>query len=255
MRVRVLLCAAALGTTAALAGAVPEAEAAHHSLSFSFVHTKVTANTRPQLTVRSHGYGKKIVFHLQRQMGTRHVYQNIATLHVKNGLVTAPKVPMGKYRYRIVARKGKRVFAVSAARSLTSFGRVSFATLLGGGHPTRTTTVGGHTFNYVEMPNLQSYMYDDTGTPVWQMTHSTCRALHLDVAVGTDGGDRTDALTLAQATRDPQRVDLPTGEISSANFTMVPGQSWSLAISGDYYMYLNGYGECFNDSAVTFSQG
>jgi len=253
---RFVMCAVVLGTAAALLTGTPAAQAKTKSLSFSFVHSKVTANTRPRLRVASHGYGKKVVLHLQRQMGTRHVYRNVAKLHVKRGLVTAPEVPMGRYAYRIVAKKGKKVVRVSAAHTLYSYGTLSLWQLcdrddhlrrgLDGYCPdVDTVQVGGRVFSYV----AEGTGDGPDSSYALAAQRSSCRSVSLRFAIDNDADSRSYGVALSQENADQQTATGTYGNIASAHFSIGSG-AWDLVTwsnDGDW-VYFNGFLSCYTST-------
>src|SRR6478735_11509978 len=83
--------------SAVTAVTVPTAGAASRpSVSMSPVHAGITSGGRPSFRFASANIGSATL-QLQRQFGTRHVWEKVLNLTTKSGTVRAPAVTMGKY--------------------------------------------------------------------------------------------------------------------------------------------------------------
>ena len=179
---------------------------------------------------------------LQRQFGTRHVWRTIATLRRASGRSTLSAPALGVYRYRILMTNKAGKSLAQSGRTLSSFGRVPFTTLLpsdGGVYTTPTRT-----FSY----DLRDYI-PDTGYVTTLVNH--CNFVHVDWVPGDLTGGHVDsaAVTFVQESLGPASDTRAFDTIGALDVRVVPGQTWGLNFSSPggstiVMAFVNGYAMC-----------
>lgn len=239
---------------------LPAANAATPTVSMKWTSARVDQNTKLELAVTSAHLGKHTTLYLQRQFGTKHVWRNVEKLTVRNGTNTAPGVPIGRYRYRVVAKRGTTTIAASRNANLYSYGSLSLYqlcersahTYFEGSCDTGTIQVGSSVFSY-------AYEADDGNTGPDQYAtveaqKSSCRSLSLRYAVSnfdqTENDVSSMGLELTQASATAKQATSNTGIIASANFE-ISSSAWDLidwTNNGYGDVYLNGTASCYTSS-------
>jgi hypothetical protein len=179
---------------------------------------------------------------LQRQQGTSHAWQTVATLNRSSGSGQLKGLPLGTYLLRIADLGPHMKVLADQRRGLAVFGNVPLSTLFAG-HAPGVYTTPSRTFSYVAR-------YTDlagSGQPALTVSPNHCRSVHLDfVAAGDyDYPGQVGVLTVTASV--PQKM------IGALDAALVPGKAWSLNVSqtgGSNAMdfYLNGSASC--DSAA-----
>jgi hypothetical protein len=259
--------ALAFGLSVPAAGASVRAATAKTHISFSFTGDRVSDTARPHLKWSVTGHlpaGRAI--ELQRQYGTAHVWKNVEGLHARVGTGYAPRVELGKYKYRIVVSKGRRTLAISADQVLYSYGDIPLANICGdanngdqgvqvagsgGSCGTSTVQVGGTVFTYL--------LFDGNGTepPNYDQSvifppRTSCRAITLQWALDNGAGSSdTASVEIVQASADPQSASTPYGQVGQQTFSLT-GSAWDLDnwVTGPDNEYINGSLSCYTTSGL-----
>lgn len=116
----------------------------------------------------------------------------------------------------------------------------------------RVKVIGSAPFTYVIEPNLDSYEYvnDDEDNVLWQVASSTCQSLDLQIGVSTDqpiGVDRTnlsDIMKISTQAEASLTLHLPVDQVTNAHVALTPGEAFAITLSGSYYIFINGSGNC-----------
>jgi hypothetical protein len=210
--------------------------------------SQATAGVAVPFTYTSVGVtaGERLV--VQRQLGTGHVYQTVATLRrVRVGHSALAPFPLGVYGLRIAVIAGHRVIPDPPA-VMSVFGQVPFTTLF------RATQGSSGVFSLPNSTFPYAFNFVQATAPIARVTstHSWCRSLTFSfVSANATGSNPTETLTMivVQQSRDPVSASASLGQVQSLTANVVPGESWSLRSStlpgqSAYYVYVNGYGMC-----------
>ena len=217
--------------------------------SSSLSTTQVTAGESATFTyaTRHITSGEHVV--VQRAQGSAQSWVTIRSLTSKSGSAGTGGIPMGRQRLRIaVTNAAGSVLAAGAAKTVLSFGTVTWEQILG--HGTNTVVIGTTTFRYASAPNINSAFYDSTGTRIAYVNASSCRSMTIRVGAVKDepfgaGTSRDDSVSFIRESADPITVALPVETIQSFTASFAPGSAWSLKIAGTHYMYFNGTASCY----------
>lgn len=243
MRVnRVLVVGAAvLALTVATAGdATAAAPSGGPSVSFHFANNRITAGHQPRVVYGSSGLPATARLVLQRWSRVAGEWRRATRLPGLSGRDTAPAVAMGRYRYRVVAKRAGHRLAVSPTRRLWAYGRIPLSTLcaspevtLGAGSECAaglgSAQVGSRLFSYQAALRASSAPVGDAMTAA----KSTCRNLRLEMVVDPaqdPAGTTTVGVSFIQEGSDVIVVRLVRSTtVSDMVEFLMPGASWSIS--------------------------
>lgn len=254
--------ALALGQ-AAPAGASPTSASAKPRVSFSFKKVRISTSQRPAIRYASAHLPAGSKLALQRQFGTGHVWKNVILLKGSSGTTSAPKVQMGRYRYRIRVYRQSRTVVLSATRLLYSYGRVPLTNICNDnnnnsnvsvsdsdGCQTQTVQVNGMVFTYLiddNPPAPPNYDQDITFG-----VNTTCRSISFQFSMNNNAAPSDTAdIELVQSASDPQKKSVGFGQIASAFFSL-DGGPWDLDLSDTNSdgEFVNGHLSCWSPSGL-----
>jgi hypothetical protein len=213
------------------------------------VPSQATAGVAIPFTYTSVGVPARGRLVVQRQMGTRHVYQTVATLRrVRIGQSALAPLPLGVYTLRIAVIVRRRVIPDPRA-SLSVFGQVPFSTLF------NTSSSGVYTTQSRTFAYVLSLRDDGSPPPALSVTRNNCRAIHFDFVPGNETypAPETATITVVQETLDPQSASAAIDAFGSLDARLIPGQAWSINTSAagqpdGFNVFANGSASC--DSAA-----
>ncbi len=252
------LPAAASGPAAGMADARPK-------VSFTFKFNRIRTSTKPVLRYSSAHLPWGTKLELQRTFGTAQVWRDVTALRGHFGTAKAPKVQLGRYRYRIKAYKKGRTVVFSQAKLLYSYGRVTLADLCNAQnqHPAiivyntnncdpATVQVGSNAFTYLIEDAPAGWTNTTTEVEVTRKT--SCRSISLQFALDNNANSGDQAyVQVIQSTADPQSASVTQGSVGSAFFTL-SGSSWylNLATSNAYTdnEYINANLSCWSSTGL-----
>lgn len=252
-----LVLAGAVSVTVLTAGAAAPALASAHAkarptASFTFVHDKVNAGTRPSLTYTTAHLPKGSVRFLQRQFGFGHVWKNVERLPRAAGTTTAPAVPMGKYEYRLrVVASGKQV-TVSKTHPLFSYGRVSYTDLCKSATyaddcNSGAVQIGNTAFTYAEtadpaaFPSYSEELSDNT---------TSCSSITVTWGDASTNTSENSYIKIIQSATDPQKSSTPNGTLGKLVAKLDGGPFFldDSTDSGGDNTYFNGSARCYTST-------
>ncbi len=258
----VTVSALAIGQAApAVAG--PVAANAKPRVSFSFQNNRINSSQHPVVRYSSAHLPSGTKLELQRQFGTARVWKDVIALKGTSGRATAPRVQMGKYRYRIKAyRRGKTV-VFSPNGILYAYARIplsnicndqnnnSNVNLRGTDCSTQTVQVGSSVFVYLiedNPPGPPNYDQDITFG-----TNTSCRTISFQFSLDNNASSSSDTanIELVQTASDAQSASVGTSQIGNAYFKL-DGGPWDLDLSdtnGDSE-FVNGYASCYTPGGL-----
>jgi hypothetical protein len=226
-------------------------------VSLAFTNASAGAPISFSWSARRLGHGTHLA--LQRPVGTARVWKNVMRLNGRSGSGQLPGQPLGTYRYRVAALRGRWVLAQQVA-SVSVFGQVPFSVLFressnGGVYATPSTS-----FPYVRYALLGT----EESFTAFSVSKNHCSAVHIGFVPGeyvwsTVEMPRytasTGTITVTQQSRDPVSSTVPFNGTGSVDVELVPGQTWSVLASDHgeanfLHIYYNGYAIC--DSAEPF---
>lgn len=248
---------------AAPAGASPTSASARPRVSFKFVNNRIRSSQRPVIKYTSAHLPAGTRLELQRQFGTAHVWKNVIALKGTSGKATAPRVQMGRYRYRIRAYRSRKTVVFSPNGILYSYSRVplsnicndqentSSVSMNGTDCSTSTVQVGNSVFVYLIRdfpPGPPNYDQDITFG-----ANTSCRTISLQFSLdnnASNGSDRA-SIKLVQTASDAQSASVGTGQIASAYFKL-DGGPWDLDLADSNVdgEYVNGYASCWTPGGL-----
>jgi hypothetical protein len=248
---------------AAPAGASPTSASAKPKVSFSFKKVRISTSQRPTIRYTSANLPSGSKLALQRQFGTARVWKNVLLLKGRSGTASAPKVQMGKYRYRIRAYRNRTTVVLSGTKLLYSFGRIPLTNICNDGNSnsnvsvndangcqTRTVQVNGMVFTYLirdNPPAPPNYDQDITFG-----TNTTCRSITFQFSMDNNAAPTDTAdIELVQSASDPQKKSVGFGQIVYAFFSL-DGGPWDLDLSDTNFdsEYVNGHLSCWSASGL-----
>lgn len=254
--------ALALGQ-AAPAGASPTSASAKPRVSFKFVSNRIGSTQHPVIKYTSAHLPAGTKLELQRQFGTAHVWKNVIALKGSSGKATAPKVQMGRYRYRIRAYRRTKTVVFSPNGILYSYGRVPLSNICNDGNSnssvsmngtncsTSTVQVGNSVFVYLIRdfpPGQPNYDQDITFG-----TNTSCRTISFQFSLDNNAsnGSDTASIKLVQTASDAQSKSVGTGQIANALFKL-DGGPWDLDLSDSHFdaEYVNGSASCWTPGGL-----
>lgn len=255
--------AMALGQ-AAPAGASPTSASAKPRVSFSFKHVRISTSQRPAIRYSSANLPSGSKLALQRQFGTAHVWKNVVLLKGRSGTARAPKVQMGKYRYRVRVDRNRRTVVLSSTKLLYSFGKIPLANICNdsynnsnvsmsdtNGCQTQTVQVNGMVFTYLIQdypPASPNYDQDITFG-----VNTSCRSITFQFSMDNNAtSSDTASIELVQSKSDPQTKQVGAGQIAYAFFHL-DGGPWDLDLSEtntETAEYVNGRVSCWSASGL-----
>lgn len=178
---------------------------------------------------------------IQHPVGTSRTWKTMTTLKTRSGSGELPGVPLGKYRYRLAALKGKRVLAQQVVGA-SVFGEVPFSVLLGNAN-IQVATTPSYSFPYVD---YWEGAYN--GERVFSAQRNNCIFVHvaflLTVGEGYSGKLTAGTITLVQETRQPTAITAPFNTIGSLDAQVTPGQTWAVNGQHTENVHFNGYAVC-----------
>ncbi|HYK33929.1 MAG TPA: hypothetical protein VEV63_18295 [Streptosporangiaceae bacterium] len=248
---------------AAPAGASPMSASAKPRVSFSFKKVRISTSQRPAIQYTSANLPSGSKLALQRQFGTARVWKNVVLLKGSSGSARAPKVQMGRYKYRIRAYRNARTVVLSSTRLLYSFGRVPLTNICNdantnsnvtmnaaNGCQTQTVQVNGMVFTYLirDAPQAPPNYNQDITFGV----NTTCRSATFQFSMDNNAQPSDTAnIELVQSRSDPQTKSVGSGQIAYAFFHF-DGGPWDLDLSDTNFdwEYVNGHLSCWSASGL-----
>jgi hypothetical protein len=187
---------------------------------------------------------------IQRPVGTAHTWQTMMKLPTNSGSAQLPGVPLGKYRYRLAALRGRHVLAQQVA-AIAVFGEVPFSVLLGNAY-TQVATTASYSFPYVV---YWEGAYGLDGETILSVQHNNCTFVHVAFLLGVgesySGRLTSGTITLVREARDPVIVTAPFDDtIGSLDAEVTPGQTWAVNAERTEVVHLNGYALCDSTEAI-----
>lgn len=241
----------ALGTVI-VTGAFASTASAKPTLTFNLASQGDAGKATPY-SYSTFGVKKADRLVVQRQVGTAHRWTTVKKLtNKKSGSGQLPALTLGTYKVRL-AEIGKRsAVRIQRVKSLAVFGNVPFATIWSGGS-THSISIPNRTFTYAGAFDSTSFNDDDRFQATIDGGSNDCRSIHLDF-VSHDGFTTSDApsetISVTQETRDPQSTSAPYDVLGGFDFSIVPGQAWTLAVNpsgiDESVVYFNGTASCLS---------
>lgn len=248
---------------AAPAGASPTSASAKPQVSFSFKHVRISTSQRPLIRYTSANLPSGSQLALQRQFGTARVWKNVILLKGHSGTTSAPKVQMGRYRYRIRVFRNRATVVLSGTKLLYSFGKIPLTNICNDGNSnsnvsvsdangcqTQTVQVNGMVFTYLiddNPPAPPNYDQDITFG-----VNTTCRSVTFQFSMNNNAAPSDTAnIELVQSASDPQKKSVGFGQIAYAFFHF-DGGPWDLDLSDTNFdgEFVNGHLSCWSASGL-----
>jgi hypothetical protein len=210
---------------------------------------QVTAGATLVLNYSSQGLPMGSRLYFQKQVGTAAIWQNVAALHSRAGIATAPGRPLGVYKYRVVVINRHRLLATSATVVVYSYGTVTLSTLcrtLNTPCSSGTEPVGTTLLEYEEGPNAPGFTYPNFGETL-KVERSTCRSGQVRFAFYKPPKTGQAYMKLLQARAEPQEVSIASpNEVGTFAFTFAGG-AWELlnASSTGGNLVISGIFSCY----------
>jgi hypothetical protein len=190
---------------------LPLASPAHAATAKATItfNSRVGQYAKVKIGYRVTGKPKGATIVLQRTRGTSSKYSTVKKLSASSGKVTVKAPIRGKYRYRVLVRKGKRTLT-SASRTLYSYANIPFSMAL---HSSSSTvTVNGTLFRY----SLYNTLTTGNSLP---MRPTSCRGGTLNLAfIGQ--ADTNGIVQIIQEFDDLQEFTVPPNTIDHFTFTL-----------------------------------
>ena len=194
-------------------------------------------------------------------MGQRQVFQTFRVLPTSRGSGSLPAYSIGRYLIRVaVLDRHRRLVATSRVQAIKVYGQVSLDTLCG--HLTEDDSLfgcpksgagqaSGHVFEYAATVGADS---EGTLRTALSSPRTTCRTLRLQIAFLFPDDRQTPrvALTLVQASLDPQTVTATQGELGSLTATL-DGGPWQLNTQADKAYYAGSFTLALSGSASCYT--
>lgn len=208
------------GTRSSYVGVLPAV-----SVSLKGIHTHVTANsTGATFSYAAHNLPSGWSLTLQRTYGS--TYHSVMRLYHSSGTVTAPKIPMGRMYYRLVAYRGSSALAVGKGTPVYSYATINFTPMFSerGSYP-QTTQVGNSLFNTTDIvdtstaPKYTDNVIFDHDNP------GSCRSLTMQFATDDFGQQRDIGINVqfVQTSRDPVYASTPAGTVGTVTVSLDGG--------------------------------
>jgi hypothetical protein len=247
-----LLAAACYGVPVSAALAARTSAVAKPSVTFSFVNDKIAQSAKPEFTYQTTHLPKGSVRYLQDQVGSAHVWENVEKLIRSSATVTAPKVAMGKYLYRIrVSRRGRTV-VTSRNRPLYVYGKITFSVFCGPGGwspcPPQTVQIGTTIFTYVIGSYAGTYpSYEN----LMKINSTSCKTLTIRFATNDSNSGTIAYLQVVQSRTNPQYGQTPTGTIGTKTFKLDGGPFYiNFSETTGSEVFFNGSAICYTHSGL-----
>jgi hypothetical protein len=219
---------AVLGVTALLVAMSPglgSATVVPPSASLKPVDIRITAGTSPsfRFTVRAIPPGGRA--YLEQVEGTASVWRTVAAIRSGTGVVTGPKLPEGKYLFRVAIVSGHQTLAASRTQVAFSYGTVLMSTITGSG--TNVVQIGSQLFSY-EASDNPGTLIGSYNTLVSEKS-TTCRSISVQIGALNlyDGSGGEASVSVVQENTNPQATSTYPGTVGSLQATLTGGP-WTL---------------------------
>lgn len=233
------------------------------TVSLAFTSNKIEHTSPAKFQYSSKRLSKTAVLSLQTQEGTKRVWRTVKKLKGLSGSAVAPRVPQGRFEYRVIAtgKKAGRatLLAASGAKTLYSYAPVSLLRLCntdltfnaGGWCQGGTEQVGATVYAYAALLYANQYpQWDDS---LDSTANTTCRSAHLTFAQNDDGAGGSQGFAtyvrVVQETVDAVSASAPPNTIG-ALAVHLDGRPWHMdaASSTTGGVYVNGSFDCWSAS-------
>ena len=226
--------------------------AAHVTLSLDFENIQVTAGAGIPYSYTAAHVPRGDTVALQRQYGA--VYKRVTFLRQSSGHGTAPGLPMGRYGYRLLLRRGKKVLTKTSPIYIYSYGTVTLTQLCAATSSrltiancsSGTVPVGSGTFDYAASDT--SGNADNTGAPALKAAGSKCRSGQISYTLANSADPSAEAdIEVDQPGSNPQSDATPYGTVSTLKF-VTPSPTWDVVFwenPAGQTVYWNGSFSCW----------
>lgn len=261
---------AAVAAVAMIAGAAYAAPSSapgvkqHATLLLSFAPNRIEHSSIVHLRYAARGLPAGASLVLQHEVGTAHVWRTVVNLKGLSGKANAPRVPQGRYVYRLLAIYHRKGYAQSQWKTLFVYGPVTLNTICTTASgditndwssppcTTGTVQVGNSVYAYAALLNADQY-------PQWldafdSTANTTCRSARFTFAEDSaDFGAYVSYLQLAQETLSARAASAPADTIGSLTANL-DGRPWHLDAATNpgggfgYYrtIYMNATFDCWS---------
>jgi hypothetical protein len=199
---------------------------------------QTTAGQAPHITYSSSGIPTGGRLLLQRTVGTHLAWATVKPLAANRvASTTAPGVPLGHYRYRVVSTNAKGVATASVIRYMNSYADLPLGTILGQSSNTWTilASSGSFLFTFVTAENIE-------------FDHPSCRSMDLRVVYDAPQNAADGTVTVLQETADSVIVTTPTDTVVPVHVDM-NGSAFAVRLT--YQSLVNGTASCWTTNGST----
>jgi hypothetical protein len=206
--------------------------------------------------------GSKVEIAVETGSSTvQHVLQRFAARGQGSRMITLAGVPMGSYRYRVIATYSDGKFMTGSSwLKLYSYGTVSLDALCGaqgaiiGGDGCQggAIQVGTNLFAFAIEGNADLNKPPLYGTII-NFPATTCRSLSLEIALDSAHSQPSDTafVQVIEGTLAPQFVTVVQGAVTTFNVTLDGGPFFVQDASNENdYVFYGGTGSCWSSTGV-----